>query len=171
MANRIQLTTDGHGLYIDAVRLAFGRDVDYAQLVKKYDSPDRLGQRKYSPARFVTAKRVPVNGHPVDRDISTSLVERSNLTMRMGMRRYTRLTNAFSKKLANHEAAVALHFLYYNFARPHASLHGRTPAQAAGVTEDRWTTEQIAGLLDRPEYAQVFRNAKVGARGLTARSA
>ena len=113
--------------------------MDYAQLVKTYSAPqDRDGKRRYSPARFMSCKRVRVSGAPVEADVSTSHVERQNLTMRMGMRRFTRLTNGYSKKLDNHEAAVALHFLHYNFARPHSSLGGKTPAQAAGIALYRW---------------------------------
>lgn len=168
MAGRIQLTTDGHTLYVDAVGLAFNGQVDYAQLVKSYESASREGQRRYSPARFMSAKRVPVSGAPIQADVSTSHVERQNLTMRMGMRRFTRLTNGFSKKLANHEASVALHFLHYNFARPHASLGGRTPAQAAGVSRYRWGVEEIAGLLDDPQYADALKVQMVGNRPVAA---
>jgi IS1 family transposase len=148
MAGRIQLTTDGHKLYMDAVALAFGQRVDYAQLVKTYDDPSTAGRRRYSPSRFVASKRHRVSGHPIEADVSTSHVERCNLTMRMGMRRFTRLTNGFSKKIENLDAAVALHFAYYNLACPHASLHGRTPAQAAGVSKYRWMVEDLVGLLD-----------------------
>lgn len=116
--------------------------------MKVYGAADREGQRRYSPAAYLGAKRTVVMGDPDPAAISTSHVERQNLTMRMSMRRFTRLTNGFSKKLANHEAQVALHFMHYNFARPHSSLHGRTPAQVAGVSRYRWTVEDICELLE-----------------------
>jgi IS1 family transposase len=146
--NRIQLTTDGHGAYPNAVGLAFRRDIDFAQLVKQYASP-REGQARYSPA-VCTGARVRIDrGDPDPDRISTSYVERQNLTMRMGMRRFTRLTNAFSKKLDSHMAAIALHFLHYNFARPHRTLanpYPRTPAMAAGISDHIWSLSEIAEL-------------------------
>ncbi len=157
MAGRVQITTDGLGMYLDAVPWGFGQDVDFAQLVKQYGSPSMEEQRRYSPARCIGAKRAVVMGAPDPEEISTSHIERQNLTMRMGMRRFTRLTNAFSKKAANHRAAVALHFLHYNFARTHGSLKGATPAQAAGVSRYRWSVEEIAALLDDPQYADAFK--------------
>jgi IS1 family transposase len=148
--NRIQLTTDGHGAYPTAVGMVFRRNIDFAQLVKQYTSP-REGQARYSPA-VCTGVRVRVDrGNPDPDRISTSYVERQNLTMRMGMRRFTRLTNAFSKKLDPHMAAIALHFLHYNFARPHKTLanpYPRTPAMAAGLADHVWTLKEIAALLD-----------------------
>lgn len=158
MAGRVQITTDGLTMYLDAVPWGFGkRAVDFGQVVKSYSSPDTEGQRRYSPARYLGAKRTVIMGEPDVRSISTSHVERQNLTMRMGMRRLTRLTNAFSKKLANLDAAVALHYMHYNFARPHKTLKARTPAQAADVSKYRWTAEEIAGLLDDPQYADALK--------------
>jgi len=157
MAGRVQITTDGLAMYLDAVPWGFGREVDFAQLVKVYGSPSKEEQRRYSPASCLGTKRNVVMGDPDPAQISTSHVERQNLTMRMGMRRFTRLTNAFSKKFTNHEAAVALHFLHYNFARPHGSLRGATPAQAAGVSRYKWSAEEIAGLLDDPQYADALK--------------
>jgi IS1 family transposase len=150
LRNRIQLTTDGHRAYPNAVGMAFKRNIDFAQLVKQYASP-REGQARYSPA-VCTGARVRVDrGDPDPDRISTSYVERQNLTMRMSMRRFTRLTNAFSKKLDSHMAAIALHFLHYNFARPHrtlASPYPRTPAMAAGIADHIWTLTESAELLD-----------------------
>jgi IS1 family transposase len=148
LRDRIQLTTDGHPAYPNAVGFAFRKDIDFAQLIKHYASP-REGQARYSPA-VCTGARVRVDrGDPDPGRISTSYVERQNLTMRMGMRRFTRLTNGFSKKLDNHMAAIALHFLHYNFARPHKSLanpYPRTPAMAAGVAGHIWTAAEIVEL-------------------------
>jgi len=150
LTGRIQLTTDGHGAYPNAVGLAFRHNIDFAQLVKTY-AADRTGEARYSPA-VCTGARVRVDrGNPDPARISTSYVERQNLTMRMGMRRFTRLTNGFSKKLDNHMAAIALHFLHYNFARPHKTLadpYPRTPAMAAGIADHVWTMGEIARLLD-----------------------
>ncbi|HEX4730494.1 MAG TPA: IS1 family transposase [Solirubrobacterales bacterium] len=150
MAGRIQLSTDGHRAYEGTVAQAFGQDVDWAQIQKHYSADPSQGG-KYSPPICVGTKRIPLKGDPDPDRISTSYVERQNLTMRMGMRRFTRLTNGFSKKVENLAHAVSLHFLYYNFARPHASLkdpYPRTPAMAAGVADHVWTLEEIAGLLD-----------------------
>jgi IS1 family transposase len=149
MANRIQLSTDGHVIYESTVGPAFNHDVDWAQIQKTYASSAEPG--KYSPAVCTGTKRRVVKGDPdVDR-ISTSYVERQNLTMRMGMRRFTRLTNGFSRKVENLAHAVSLHFMHYNFARPHRSLkerYPRTPAMAAGVADHIWSLEEIAALLD-----------------------
>jgi len=145
LSGRVQLTTDGLRAYKTIVKEAFGRDIDFAQLVKEYGD-DPAWEKRYSPAVCTGAKKTPVIGHPDLDHVSTSYVERCNLTMRMGMRRFTRLTNAFSKKLENHEAAIALHFMYYNFARRHMTLK-TTPAVAAGVTDHVWTLEEIVGLL------------------------
>jgi IS1 family transposase len=152
LANRIQLTTDGHLAYRGAVERAFGTDVDYAQLIKQYgveNSDASPTARRYSP-NTVTGQEVRiVNGDPDPMLISTSYVERNNLTMRMSMRRFTRLTNGFSKKVENHAAMISLHFMHYNFARPHSALGKNvTPAMAAGVANHVWTTQEIAALID-----------------------
>lgn len=148
LAGRIQLTTDGHGAYPDAVEVAFQGDVDYARLVKIY-AADRTTkpERKYSPGKMMCATKNAVVGNPDRKHISTSFVERQNLTMRMGMRRFTRLTNAFSKKVENLGHAVSLHFMYYNFGRIHKSLRV-TPAMEAGISDHVWSLEEIAELVD-----------------------
>ncbi len=147
LANRVQLTTDGHKPYIEAVEGAFGNNIDYAMLVKHYSNPGeaKQAQKRYSPSQFVKADKRRIAGDPDVKAVSTSHVERQNLTMRMGMRRFTRLTNGFSKKIENLECAVALHFMYYNFGRIHKTLRV-TPAMEAGITDHVWTLEQIAGL-------------------------
>ena len=146
LANRVQLTTDGHKAYLEAVEGAFGADVDYAQLIKLYgDVPE--AQRRYSPAECVGTRKRRVNGRPDRKDVSTSYVERQNLTMRMGMRRFTRLTNAFSKKIENHLHMLSLYFVHYNFCRMHKSLRC-TPAMAAGVSDTLRDIEWIVGLID-----------------------
>lgn len=145
LRNRVQLTTDGLKCYLSAVRGAFGNDIDYAMLVKTY-GPDPQGEKRYSPAVCLSCEQVPKIGNPDMEQVSTSYVERSNLTMRMGMRRFTRLTNAFSKKLENHACAISLHFMYYNFARVHQTLK-TTPAIAAGITDHVWSIEEIISLL------------------------
>jgi IS1 family transposase len=149
LSNRVQLTTDGHRMYYEAVRNAFGDDIDYAMLVKYYgNEQDEYG--RYSPPKCTQAKAKLVNGSPDMTRVSTSYIERQNLTMRMSMRRFTRLTNAFSKKIENLEYAVALHFMYYNFARPHKTLtrpYLKTPAMAAGLTNHIWTVEEIVRLV------------------------
>ena len=149
LRNRVQLTTDGHRPYVEAVAEAFGADVDYAMLVKFYgtDSTDR----KFSPPVIISEEVRVIQGNPNRRKISTSIVERNNLNVRMSMRRFTRLTNGFSKKVENHAAAVSLNFMYANFARPHLSLskpYQRTPAMAAWKADHIWTCEEIAGLLE-----------------------
>ncbi len=165
LANRVQVTTDGLRAYVTAVPSAFDGQVDYSQLVKVYGPPPgEQNERRYSPAICLGTKATTISGSPDLASASTSHAERSNLTMRMGMRRFTRLTNAFSKKLANHEASVALHFLHYNFARPHSTLKGATPAQVAGVSRYRWSYEDMAALLNDPQYADVFKAAKVGSK-------
>ncbi|MBI4595084.1 MAG: DDE-type integrase/transposase/recombinase [Candidatus Tectomicrobia bacterium] len=149
LSNRVQLTTDGHRMYLEAVERAFGADIDFAQLVKLY-GPEPEGQKRYSPSECLGAEKHVIQGKPDKADISTSYVERQNLTMRMGMRRFTRLTNGFSKKLENHVYALALYFMHYNFARPHKTLanpYPRTPAMAAGLMTHIWTVEEIVGLL------------------------
>ena len=146
LANRVQLTTDGHRAYLEAVEGAFGDDVDFAQLVKLYgDAPER--EKRYSPAECVGTRKRRITGSPVRADVSTSYVERQNLTMRMGMRRYTRLTNAFSKKIENHLHMLSLYFVHYNFVRVHKSLRC-TPAMAAGVSDTLRDMEWIVGLID-----------------------
>lgn len=149
LANRAQLTTDGFVKYAKAVEKAFGGAVDYAMLVKVYEGMGNKEQRRYSPAKFVKAEKRRINGNPDVAQVSTSHVERQNLTMRMGMRRFTRLTNAFSKKIENLEYAVALHFMYYNFVRIHKSLRV-TPAMEAGITDRLWNIEDIAKLIPEP---------------------
>ncbi|MGN6818249.1 MAG: IS1 family transposase [Sphingomonas sp.] len=151
LANRVQLTSDGHRAYLEAVEGAFGDDIDYAKLVKMY-GPSITALGRYSPAECTGAKKVRVTGNPDAADVSTSYVERQNLTMRMHMRRFTRLTNAFSKKVENHAHAVALHMMYYNFVRIHKTLRV-TPAMAAGVTDRLWEISDIAQLLADAEEA------------------
>lgn len=152
LANRVQLTTDGHRAYLEAIEGAFGGDIDYAQLVKMYgDAPE--GQKRYSPAECVGIRKTAIEGKPNKDDVSTSYVERCNLTMRMSMRRFTRLTNGFSKKIENHEHAVALHFMYYNYGRVHKTLRV-TPAMEAGLTDHVWTLEEIAALMDANQVPQ-----------------
>jgi len=140
LKSRIQLTTDGLKIYLDAVEGAFGCDIDYAMLVKTYESSQE--ETRYSPAVCTSCERKPIMGRPDPRYISTSYVERSNLSMRMGIRRFTRLTNAFSKKIENHAAAVALYYMHYNFCRVHQTLRV-TPAMEAGVTDHIWTIEEM----------------------------
>ncbi len=147
LRSRVQLTTDGHKPYLSAVEDAFGGDIDYAVLQKLYGS-DPAGEKRYSPAQCIGTRCEIVQGDPDPKHISTSYVERQNLTMRMSMRRFTRLTNAFSKKVENHAAAVALYFMYYNFGRVHQTLRV-TPAMEAGVSDHIWTIDEIVGLLDR----------------------
>ena len=144
LANRIQLTTDGHRVYLEAVEGAFGSNVDYAMLVKMYGE-DPKADTKYSPSECIGCRSVVITGNPKPQHISTSYVERQNLTMRMKMRRFTRLTNAFSKKVENHMAAVAIHFMHYNFARIHQTLRV-TPAMEAEIADHVWTLEEIAQL-------------------------
>ena len=151
LANRVQLTTDGHKAYLEAIEGAFGGDVDYAMLVKIYGGESKEEQRRYSPAECIGTDKRVVTGKPDESLISTSYIERQNLTMRMSMRRFTRLTNGFSKKLENHMHAVALHFMWYNYARPHKSLanpYPRTPAMAAGLADHVWSAEEIISLLE-----------------------
>lgn len=146
LTNRVQLTTDGFSPYVEAVDNAFGTDVDFSQLVKTYKKAERESDTRYSPAKFNGTKKITITGNPDPKEVSTSYVERQNLTMRMSMRRFTRLTNAFSKKIENLEHAVALHFMYYNFCRIHQALRV-TPAMEAGVTTRLWEIEDILKLL------------------------
>ncbi len=147
LANRVQLTTDGHRAYLEAVWNAFGNDIDYAMLEKIYANPPSGAQARYSPGVCCGAKKKKVTGNPERKQVSTSYVERQNLTMRMSMRRFTRLSNGFSKKVENLEHSVALHFMHYNFARIHKTLRV-TPAMEAGVAKHVWELEEIVGLLD-----------------------
>ena len=168
LANRVQLTSDGHRAYLEAVEGAFGDDVDYAQLVKMY-GPTITAPGRYSPAECTGAKKIRVTGNPHVADVSTSYVERQNLTIRMHMRRFTRLTNAFSKKVENHAHAVALHMMYYNFVRIHKTLRV-TPAMAAGVTDRLWEIADIAKLVEDAEAAPTKRGPYKKGSAQTARS-
>jgi IS1 family transposase len=148
ISNRVQITTDGHKAYLEAVESAFGADIDYAQLQKVYGAPSE-DHKRYSPAVCIGCDMKVVSGNPDPKHVSTSFVERQNLSMRMSIRRFTRLTNAFSKKVENHAAAVALWFMYYNFCRVHQTLRV-TPAMEAGIANHVWTLEELVSLLDTP---------------------
>ena len=157
LANRVQLTTDGHRAYLSAVEGAFGwGHVDYAMLVKLYGQ-SLEGQRRYSPPEIIGIDKNRVMGDPDPDQVSTSYIERQNLTMRMNVRRLTRLTNGFSKKIENHKHALSLHYMYYNFVRKHQTLTQqaggihKTPAMAAGVADHVWTMEEVVGLLEANE--------------------
>ena len=158
LANRIQLTTDGHKAYIQAVEDAFGADIDFAQLIKLYGNAGQTkeDQRRYSPAECTGIKKIRREGNPDIAHVSTSYVERQNLTMRMSMRRFTRLTNAFSKKLDNHIHALALYFVFYNFTRIHKTLR-MSPAMAAGITDTLWSLEDIVAKIDASAPAPQLR--------------
>jgi IS1 family transposase len=147
LSTRIQLTTDGHRVYADAVEGAFGADIDYAMLVKIYGASNDSPESRYSPATCIGCRTGVLAGAPDPKHISTSFVERQNLSMRMGMRRFTRLTNGFSKKLENHGHAVALYFMHYNFCRVHKTLRV-TPAMEAGLTDHVWELEELIALLN-----------------------
>jgi IS1 family transposase len=149
-ANRVQLTTDGLKAYLEAVEGAFGADVDYAQLVKLYGASSDGAKGRYSPAECTGIIKTPIEGQPDPDHISTSYIERQNLTMRMHMRRFTRLTNAFSKKVENHAYAVALHMIYYNFVKIHTKLR-TSPAMAAGVSDRLWEVSDIVSLWEAVE--------------------
>jgi IS1 family transposase len=149
LRHRIQLTTDGLRVYLDAVESAFGSNVDYSMLVKMYGG-DSSEDRGYSPAECIGAQVIPIIGKPKVEYISTSFVERQNLTMRMNMRRFTRLTNAFSKKVDNLRYSVAIHFMHYNFCRVHQTLRV-TPAMEAGITDHVWMLGEVVTLLDKKE--------------------
>jgi IS1 family transposase len=153
LASRVQLTTDAHKPYLQAVEGAFGADVDYAQLVKIYGASPDSAKGRYSPAECTGIRKTRVEGRPDPAHVSTSYVERQNLTMRMHMRRFTRLTNAFSKKVENHAYAVALHFTFYNFVRIHKTLRV-TPAMAAGLTDRLWDMRDIVALVEAAEAAE-----------------
>jgi IS1 family transposase len=146
LSHRIQLSTDGHTMNLEAVEDAFGASIDYAMIQKIYGTAPET-ETRYSPAVCTGVKRYRVQGNPDPRHVSTSYVERANLTMRMGMRRFTRLTNAFSKKLTNHAAMIALFFMHYNFCRIHQTLRV-TPAMKAGVSDHVWEIGDILALLD-----------------------
>src|SRR5256714_8639991 len=161
LANRVQLTSDGHRAYLEAVEGAFGGDVDYAQLVKLYGATPESAKGRYSPAECIGARKQRIEGNPDMTHVSTSYVERQNLTMRMSIRRFTRLTNAFSKKLENHSLSVALHYMHYNFARIHKTLRV-TPAMAASVSDRLWSLEDIAIMVDaaapKPGRPKTYKN-------------
>ncbi|MEO8002230.1 MAG: IS1 family transposase [Arenimonas sp.] len=151
LANRIQLSTDGNRMYVNAVENAFAGDIDYGMLIKHYGhDASQFNHRRYSQPHFTGATKAKINGEPEFAKVSTSYVERQNLTMRMSIRRFTRLTNAFSKKAENHAHAVALHFMYYNFGRIHKTLRV-TPAMEAGISTKVWSLEDIAALVAEPE--------------------
>jgi IS1 family transposase len=150
LANRVQLTSDGHKAYLEAVEGAFGGDVDYAILHKVYGTAPEAAKGRYSPAECIGITKSRVEGNPDPAHVSTSFVERHNLTMRMHMRRFTRLTNGFSKKVENHAYAVALHMMYYNFVKVHSRLR-MSPAMAAGVSERLWEIGDIVGLIEAEE--------------------
>lgn len=149
LANRVQLSTDGHKPYLTAVEAVFGSEIDYAMIVKIYGATTKKDETRYSPAQCIGCEKHWVAGKPKGKDISTSYVERQNLTMRMSMRRFTRLTNAFSRKVENHAHAIALHYMVYNFVRIHKSLRC-TPAMAAGVTSRLWDIADVVALLPEP---------------------
>lgn len=157
LTGRVQVTTDGLRAYLEAIESAFGGDVDYAVLQKIY-GPSPEGQRRYSPAECVGIQEHVVEGNPDPAHISTSYIERQNLTMRMSIRRFTRLTNAFSKKLENHALSVALHYMHYNFVRIHKTLRV-TPAMAAGVTDRLWNVGDIVDVLEKWERQQQMKRA------------
>lgn len=146
LKNRVQLTTDGLKVYLEAIEDSFGADIDYAQLIKIFGKPIE-DERRYSPPEYVGVEKNVISGNPAARHISTSHIERQNLTMRMNMRRFTRLTNGFSKKVENHAHAVALHFMYYNFVRIHKSLRV-TPAMQAGLTNKLWSISDLINLIE-----------------------
>ena len=148
ISNRVQITTDGHKAYLEAVEGAFGMDCDYAQLQKIYGA-SLEPERRYSPARCIGSDMKVVSGNPDPKHVSTSYVERQNLTMRMHMRRFARLTNAFSKKAENHVHSVALHYMFYNFCRVHQTLRV-TPAMEAGLSDHVWSIEELVTLLPKP---------------------
>jgi len=152
LAGRVQLTSDGLRFYRQAVKAAFGSDIDYAMLVKIYGEIDTEGQRRYSPATCIGCEVKTVIGDPDPDHISTSYIERHNLTVRMSNRRFTRLTNGFSKKVENHAAQTAIFMVVYNFARKHMTL-GTSPAIKAGIADHIWSIEEIVGLLEKREQA------------------
>lgn len=153
ISSRIQMTTDGHKVYVNAVENAFGSEIDYAMLIKIYGAPlQEDSSTRYSPATCIDCKTAVISGDPDPAKICTSYIERQNLTMRMSMRRFTRLTNGFSKKVENHGHAVALHFMYYNFVRIHKTLRV-TPAMEAGLANHPWTIEELCNLMTPKKQA------------------
>ncbi|NQW01230.1 MAG: DDE-type integrase/transposase/recombinase [Rhodospirillales bacterium] len=156
LANRVQIITDGHKAYLEAVEGAFGEDVDYAQIIKMYGVAPDSSKGRYSPADCTGIRKRRIEGNPAIEDVSTSHVERQNLTTRMSMRWFIRLTNGFSKKIENHAYAVALHFMYYNFARIHQTLKV-SPAMSAGLTNRLWGIKDIVLLIDENEKASMKR--------------
>ncbi len=165
LANRVQLTSDGHKAYLEAVEGAFGCDVDYAILNKIYGTVPEAAKGRYSPAVCLGAKNERIEGKPDPAHVSTSYVERNNLTMRMHMRRFTRLTNAFSKKVENHAYAVALHMMYYNFVRVHSKLR-MSPAMASGVSDRLWEVADIVALVEQNERATLTKRGPYKNRGV-----
>lgn len=163
----VQLTSDGHHAYLEAVAEAFGDNIDFAMLVKLYgrEGDGKTAEKKYSPAKFTGSKKTIISGNPDDKYISTSYVERQNLTMRMHMRRFTRLTNAFSKKIENHCYAIALHFMYYNWVKQHKTLRV-TPAMAAGLTKRFMSIEDIANLspIEAPKKRGSYKKSHIAAK-------
>lgn len=147
LKHRVQITTDGHRPYLQAIEEAFGHDTDYAMLEKIYSAPPQEGPTRYSPGECCGTRTRRITGNPDPEHISTSFAERQNLSMRMSIRRFTRLTNAFSKKIENHIAAISIYFMHYNFCRVHQTLRV-TPAMQAGISDHVWTLEELAGLLD-----------------------
>jgi len=145
LSNRVQLTTDGFKTYLNAVDAAFGTDIDYPMLVKLYGESGE-GQKRYSPAECIGCRKEVVSGEPERKHVSTSYIERQNLTMRMSMRRFTRLTNGFSKKVEFHIASIAIHYMHHNFCRIHQTLRC-TPAMEAGLTDHVWSLQELIGLL------------------------
>jgi len=150
LTNRVQITSDGLAAYREAIAKAFGREVDFAQLIKEYATIEDGGYARYSPGQVVSVTSEQVCGSPIPEDVSTSFIERQNLTVRMAMRRFTRLTNGFSKRLQNHKYAVALHYFHYNFIRIHKSIE-TTPAVAAEVTNQEWTMLDFVRKLEAEE--------------------
>ena len=167
LASRVQLTTDGLNVYLNAVDEAFGTEIDYAMLVKLYGKSPESAIGRYSPAECVGIRKQAIEGLPDFDHISTSHVERHNLTMRMQMRRFTRLTNAFSKKLENHYHALSLYFVFYNFTRLHKA-HRMSPAMAAGITDRLWSMVDIVDLVDKAEIAAIARRRELSiSRGIS----
>jgi IS1 family transposase len=150
LANRVQLMSDGNKAYLDAVERAFGSEIDYAMLVKHYGPAPEGPQRRYSPAECVGTTVGTVTGNPDKRHVSTSFAERANLSMQMGIRRFTRLTNAFSKKVENHVYALAIYFMHYNYVRIHTTLRV-TPAMAAGVSQKLWSMDDVVAMIEQWE--------------------